>query len=109
MVLVSHGDARAYAVWNEAGAAARSQTAKGQNYSLSHIVGISMDPQGVPMRLFATDRWITPMIQLFRPQIMKLPKARNRRVVDWATTHPSEDVYVDRDLDVKLAIDILID
>ena len=32
---------------------------KGKNDALSHIVGISMDPQGVPIRLFATNRWVT--------------------------------------------------
>ena len=29
---------------------------KGDNDALSHIIGISMDPQGVPIRLFATNR-----------------------------------------------------
>ena len=32
---------------------------KGDNDALSHIVGISMDPQGVPIRLFTTNRWVT--------------------------------------------------
>jgi len=27
--------------------------------ALSHIVGISMDPSGIPLRLFATNRWVT--------------------------------------------------
>ena len=29
---------------------------KGDNDALSHIIGISMGPQGVPIRLFATNR-----------------------------------------------------
>lgn len=32
---------------------------KGDNDALSHIIGISMDPQGVPIGLFATNRWVT--------------------------------------------------
>lgn len=27
--------------------------------ALSHIVGISMDPRGIPLRLFSTNRWVT--------------------------------------------------
>ncbi len=115
---------------------------KGDNDALSHIVGISMDPQGVPIRLFTTNRWVTgevwytaddvrailevfaidvahpswpvnrwvtSMIQLFQPQIAKLLAARDRRVAGWAVTHPGEDVFEDRDLEVTSAIDISID
>ena len=115
---------------------------KGDNDALSHIIGISMDPQGVPIRLFATNRWVTgevwytakdvrailesfaidvahpswpvnrwvtSMIRLFQPQIMKLVEARDRRVAGWAATHPGVDVYEDRDLEVTSAVDISID
>ena len=115
---------------------------KGDNDALSHIVGISMDPQGVPIRLFTTNRWVTgevwytaddvraiievfdidqaqpswpvnrwvtSMIRLFQPQIAKLLEARDRRVAGWAVTHPGEDVFEDRDLEVTSAIDISID
>jgi hypothetical protein len=115
---------------------------KGENDALSHIIGISMDPQGLPIRLFTTNRWvtgevwytagdvrkilesfamdlahpswpvnrwITAMIQLFQPQIGKLLDARDRRVAGWAATHPGEDVYEDRDLEVTSAVDISVD
>lgn len=82
---------------------------KGDNDALSHIIGISMDPQGVPIRLFATNRWVTLMIRLFQPQITKLLEARDRRVAGWAVTHPDVDVYEDRDLEVTSAVDISID
>ena len=36
----------------------RSQWPKGSD-SLSHIVGISMDAKGLPIRLFTTNRWVT--------------------------------------------------
>jgi hypothetical protein len=29
------------------------------NDALSHVIGISMDPQGVPIGLFTTNRWVT--------------------------------------------------
>ncbi len=32
---------------------------EGENDALSHIIGISMDPQGLPIRLFTTNRWVT--------------------------------------------------
>ncbi len=32
---------------------------EGDNEALSHIIGISMDPQGIPIRLFTTNRWVT--------------------------------------------------
>ena len=115
---------------------------KDDNDALSHIIGISMDPQGVPIRLFATNRWVTgevwytaddvraileafaidlahpswpvnrwvtSMIRLFQPQIARLLEARDRRVAGWAATHPGEDVYEDRKLDVTSAVDISID
>ncbi len=114
----------------------------GDNDALSHIIGISMDPQGVPIRLFTTNRWvtgevwyggadvraivelfaidlahpswpvnrwITAMVRLFQPQISELIEARDRRVAGWAASHPGEDVYEDRNLEVTAALDISID
>jgi hypothetical protein len=31
----------------------------GDNDALSHLIGISMDPHGFPIRLFSTNRWVT--------------------------------------------------
>jgi len=33
--------------------------AEGENEALSHLIAISMDPRGVPIRLFTTNRWVT--------------------------------------------------
>jgi hypothetical protein len=114
----------------------------GENDALSHIIGISMDPQGIPIRLFATNRWVTgevwytaadvrkiidvfdidvahpswpvnrwvtSMVRLFQPQIVRLAEARDKRVAGWAATHPGEDVYEDRNLEVAAVFDISID
>lgn len=35
------------------------ETPKGENDALSHLIGISMDSQGIPIRLFSTNRWVT--------------------------------------------------
>ncbi len=32
---------------------------EGENEALSHLIAISMDPRGVPIRLFSTNRWVT--------------------------------------------------
>jgi len=32
---------------------------EGENEALCHLIAISMDPRGVPIRLFATNRWVT--------------------------------------------------
>ena len=35
------------------------ETPKEDNDALSHLVGVSMDPVGIPNRLFTTNRWVT--------------------------------------------------
>lgn len=109
--------------------------------ALSHIVAISMDRKGFPIKLFATNRWvtgevwytaadvcrllylfnidhaqpswpvnlwITNMLVLFRPQIKTLIHARDRAVAAWERSHPDENVYEDRRLEVasEMAIDV---
>lgn len=32
---------------------------EGENDALSHLIAISMDPRGIPIRLFTTNRWVT--------------------------------------------------
>lgn len=46
------------------------------------------------------NRWITAMLRLFRPQIESLILARDAAVADWARTHPGEDVFEDRELEI---------
>ena len=112
------------------------------NDALSHLVAISMTPEGLPFRLFTVNRWvtgevwykaedvihlldvfkidhaqlswpvnrwITAMIQLFKPQICDLLRARDRKVAFWQEQHPERDVYEDRDLEVTSFLDVSID
>jgi hypothetical protein len=109
--------------------------------ALSHIIAISMDRKGFPIKLFTTNRWvtgeiwysatdvcrllplfdvdhaqpswpvniwITNMLALFRPQIRVLIHARDRTVAEWARSHPDEDIFEDRALEVttEMAIDV---
>ncbi len=36
-----------------------SEPPEGENEALSHLVAISMDPRGLPIGMFATNRWVT--------------------------------------------------
>lgn len=46
-----------------------------------------------------TNRWITAMLRLFRPQIEALVRGRDERLRAWADAHPDSDVYEDRRLE----------
>ncbi len=109
--------------------------------ALSHLVAISMDRYGQPIRLFTTNRWvtgeawhkaddvcamlerfvidhaypswptnrwITAMMRLFRPQIEALIHERDALLADWATEHPDTDVFEDRRLETisEIPVDI---
>lgn len=54
------------------------------------------------------NRWITALLRLFRPQIVKLLHQRDAAIHRWAETHPSANVYEDRALEVtsQLAISV---
>ena len=47
-----------------------------------------------------TNRWLTAMVRLFRPQIGLLLRQRDDAVRDWQDKHADVDVYEDRDLDI---------
>ena len=112
------------------------------NDALSHLIAISMTPEGLPFRLFTVNRWvtgevwyraddvvrlldvfaidhaqpswpvnrwITAMIQLFKPQIVDLLQARDRKVAHWQDRAPETDVFEDRDLEVTSFLDISVD
>lgn len=112
------------------------------NDKLSHLIAISMDRPGYPVRLFTTNRWvtgevwyrardvcamldrfvidhtrpswaanrwITAMIQLFRPQIESLLAARDEAVEAWQAKHPDTDVFEDRQLEVTSDLEISVD
>lgn len=57
---------------------------------------------------WATNRWISAMMRLYRPQIETLLTARDAAIADWKRRHPDRDVFEDRELEVtsEIAIDL---
>jgi hypothetical protein len=57
---------------------------------------------------WATNRWLTAMLRLFRPTISALIRARDTTISEWQTNHPNIDVFEDRSLEVtsEIAVDI---
>jgi hypothetical protein len=113
-----------------------------EDAALSHLVGISMDEFGIPIRIFTTNRWVTgevwyecrdvrrmvdlfeidhtrpswpvnrwvsAMICLFQPQIVRLLDSRDEIVARWEANHPGVNVYEDRELEITSAIPISLD
>ncbi len=56
-----------------------------------------------------TNRWVTAMVRLFRPQIETLLHQRDAKVVAWHKTHPDADVFEDRRLDLPSQVKISLD
>jgi hypothetical protein len=56
----------------------------------------------------ATNRWITALLRLFRPQIEVLLHQRDAAIQDWQRRYPDGDVFEDRRLEItsELLIDI---
>ncbi|NIA70203.1 hypothetical protein HBA54_16470 [Pelagibius litoralis] len=52
------------------------------------------------------NRWVTAMVQLYRPQIIDLLEARDRKVALWQQQNPDGDVFEDRDLEVTSYLDV---
>ncbi len=57
----------------------------------------------------ATNRWISGLLRLFRPQVEKLLLQRDETIRDWQRRYPDRDVYEDRDLEITSEIGIDID
>lgn len=55
-----------------------------------------------------TNRWITAMIRLFRPQIVTLLHQRDRCIAEHAAQGRSRNVYEDRDLEVTSELRISV-
>ncbi|MCM2306675.1 MAG: hypothetical protein NDI91_04285 [Sulfuritalea sp.] len=55
------------------------------------------------------NRWISAMLQLFRPQIEALILERDEIVVAWADRHPGVDVFEDRELEIASHIAISVE
>lgn len=55
------------------------------------------------------NRWLTAMIQLFKPQIVELLQARDRTVEAWRAAHPDRDTFEDRELEVTSYLDVSVE
>ena len=57
----------------------------------------------------AVNRWITAMIDLFRPQIKELLAVRDKTMDNWGASHAGVDVFEDRELEITSIMDIEVD
>jgi hypothetical protein len=113
----------------------------GSREEVSHLVGIAVDSQGQPLRLFTTNRWVTgetwyraddvirmverfaisgaqpseivnrwvgAIVQLFRPQIAALLRARDDKVMAWRRRRRTY-VFEDPALEVTSSVEICLD
>ena len=104
----------------------------GGDKALAHLVAVSMDRFGAPIRLFTTNqwvtgetwypgpdvirmlphfvidhahpswptnRWLTALLRLFRPQIKALVTARDTALADYRKNKPDADPFADRNLE----------
>ena len=55
---------------------------------------------------WATNRWITAMLRLFRPQIVTLVQQRDSRILGLAAQNPTVDVHEDRSIETVTEIRI---
>ena len=56
-----------------------------------------------------TNRWITALFVLFRPQMTVLLRERDRVIEGWRARHPGGDVYEDRALEITSIAPIAVD
>ena len=111
--------------------------------ALAHLVAVSMDRYGAPIRLFTTNRWVTgetwypgadvirmlprfaidhahpswptnrwltALLRLFRPQIEALIVARDAALAERRAAKPESDLFADRSLETlsETAIDVAV-
>ncbi|WP_072376489.1 hypothetical protein [Hyphomicrobium sp. NDB2Meth4] len=57
----------------------------------------------------ATNRWITAVVRLFRPQVEILLRRRDTAIEDWQRRYPDGDVFEDRRLEITSELPIDID
>ena len=57
----------------------------------------------------ATNRWISALLRLYRPQVELLLMQRDETIRNWQSRHPDRDVFEDRELDITSQFSIDID
>jgi hypothetical protein len=110
--------------------------------AICHLIAISMDDYGFPIRLFttnrwvtgetwytasdaismldkflidhtwpswATNRWISALVHLYRPQIAELLIERDATLESWRKSHPDGDSLEDRDMEVMSSLNISVE
>lgn len=108
----------------------------------SHLIAVSMDAKGFPVKLFtvnrwvtdetwyraadvaamlprfkidhthpswATNRWLSALLVLFRPQIVLLLEQRDAGIDKWRAAHPDTNTFEDRALEVTSEMAISVD
>lgn len=58
---------------------------------------------------WATNRWLTAMLILYRPQIEELIRQRDKKIAQWQKKHPNRDVFEDRELELTSKIKISVE
>ena len=58
---------------------------------------------------WATNRWVSAMFRLFRPQIVELVERRDAVAAEWQEEHPDRDVFEDRKLDLPSQVEISLE
>jgi hypothetical protein len=56
-----------------------------------------------------TNRWITALVVLYRPQIERLIIARDEQILAWQAEKPGEDIFEDRDMEISSQLDIKVE
>lgn len=58
---------------------------------------------------WAVNRWLTALLQLYRPHIEALIRHRDQVIAAWRQTHPDRDVFEDRTLEITGYLPIAVD
>ena len=56
-----------------------------------------------------TNRWLSALVRLYRPQIRTLLAARDRTMAEWERRFPDRDIYEDRELEVTSFAEISVE
>ena len=77
----------------------------------THLIALSMNGCGDPVRLFTTNAWLTNMLRLFRPGIEDLLRRRDAALADWQRKHGQDRAaaLADHGLEVTSILEIDVD
>lgn len=79
-------------------------------YKSEDVIGM-LDRFGIEQSYpcLATNRTISALMLLFRPQVIALLRLRDETLSAWAEQHPDTDIYEDRKLEITSIVDINIE